>query len=179
MSESNTNTSIPENSISQGNNNINSEIDIKTLAIDKINAEVENFTGGNKEWAVYKPVAERLISFCVQDERFAEVLYKTKRTLSDCCKECVKGCGNAISDIDVYTKAVKFYFPNSIVGMNITLELGEAPTEDYINKEPEKTEPKRTAAKKPKKKENKTEIKPKTSRKSKKQDDGKIQLTLF
>lgn len=179
MSESNTNTSIPENSISQENNNINSEIDIKTLAIDKINAEVENFTGGNKEWVIFKPVAERLISFCEQNEKFAEVLYKTKRTLSDCCKECVKGCGNAISDIDVYTKAVKFYFPNATVRMNITLDLGEAPTADYINKEPEKTEPKRTAAKKTKKKENKNEIKPKTSRKSKKQDDGIIQLTLF
>ena len=47
----------------------------------------------------------------------------------------MKGCGNHIADIDVYRKAVQFYFPNSTIECVMTITLtGEEPDEKYLNK---------------------------------------------
>ena len=179
----------------------NNSADIITLAAEKIKAEFDNFKGGTKEKAVSSYVCTILQDFCRQDERFAEVIYKFKRTLSDCCADIMRGVGSHISDIDVYRSAVKFYFPNSEVSMNMTIEItGDAPGDDEILKEAEK--PKKKAAKTEKKPKNtakskadtktpapeseaKTEDKSvpvkkeKKSAEKKNEDSGYIQLTLF
>ena len=144
--------------------------DFKTLAIEKIDKELEEFKGDRYGEAVHTYVANALRDFCEKSERFAEVLYKTRRSMSDCIKEIMKGCGRHISDIEVYRRAARFYFPNSEVDfvMSITIS-GEEPDEKYINKEPpkERTEP----AKEKQEKENK---KPKP-----KPEPEIIQLSLF
>ena len=129
---------------------------VKNKAVKKIADELESFKGGNKEKAVSKFVASTLTHFCEQEERFAEVVYKTPRTLSDCCAEVMKGCGNAISDIDVYRGAVKSYFPNAEVNFIMELKIeGAAPSEEEINRKPEvkpaqtKTTAKKAEPKKP------------------------------
>lgn len=66
------------------------------LAAEKIAAELKGFTGGSKEKAISKFAAETLIHFCEESPQFAQVVYKTRRTLSDCCAEVMKGTGNAI-----------------------------------------------------------------------------------
>ena len=66
------------------------------LAAEKIAAELKSFTGGSKEKAISKCAAETLIHFCEESPQFAQVVYKTRRTLSDCCAEVMKGTGNAI-----------------------------------------------------------------------------------
>ena len=114
---------------------------IPILAVEKIAAELKNFQGGNKEKAVSKFVASTLTHFCGESERFAEVVYRTPRTLSDCCAEVMKACGNAISDIDVYRGAVKHYFPNADVHFQMEIQItGDAPTEEEINRKPEPRE---------------------------------------
>lgn len=164
----------------------NNSTDIITLAVEKIKAEFGDFKGGTKEKAVSSYVSTILQDFCRQDQRFAEVVYKFKRTLSDCCGEIMKGVTSHISDIDVYRNAVKFYFPNSEIEMKMTIDItGEAPSENEILKEAEKPKEKPTLKKKtaePKAKSIKTETpKVKTEEKTKQADipSGPIQLSLF
>jgi polyhydroxyalkanoate synthesis regulator protein len=177
-----------ERSITVDNTNQNTT-DIISKAIEKIKAELESFYGGQKEEAVSTYVSTVLQDFCKQDERFADVIYKFKRTLSDCCEYVMRGCSNHISDIDVYRGAVKFYFPNADVEMNMVIHVtGEAPREDEILKEAEKPAPKaKKQSENPKKdveKPKKTQIETKTKPKKEKRVPEKakeqvIQLTLF
>lgn len=118
------------------------------LAAEKIAAELKDFKGDRYGTAVKNHVAATITHFCEQNERFAEVVYKTKRTLSDCCAEIMKGCGQSISDIDVYRGAVRNYFPNADIDFHMTITLtGDAPTEEEMSRVPEQ-KPARKAEKK-------------------------------
>nr|DAE14276.1 MAG TPA: PcfK-like protein [Siphoviridae sp. ct0uL16] len=147
--------------------------DYKTLALGKLEKEAKEFKGDKYGNAVHTYVANALRDFCNQSESFSKVFYKTKRSFSDCVKEIMKGCGRSISDIEVYRRATKFYFPNSEVSfvMNITAE--EEPDDKYINKELPKTKEfvkAEKATKKKKSAEKKT---------AEKENLERIQLTLF
>lgn len=157
--------------------------DFTQAAIEKIQKEFADFKGASKETAVSSYVSTIIQDFCKQDVRFAEVVYKFKRTLSDCCKEIMKNAGTHISDIDVYRSAVQFYFPNSEVNMSMIISItGEAPSEDEILKESPKPEPKKAAKSKPKKtaeKAGKKSETPKQSNEKKEEEFVPIQLSLF
>ena len=108
------------------------------LAVEKIATELKDFKGDRYGMAVKDHVASTITHFCEQNERFAEVVYKTKRTLSDCCAEIMKGCGQSISDIDVYRGAVRNYFPNADIDFHMTITLtGDAPTVEQMERVPE------------------------------------------
>jgi len=126
-------------------------INFTTLAVEKIANELKDFKGGNKETAVSKFVAKTLTKFCEENERFAEVVYRTPRSLSDCCAEVMDGCGNSISDIEVYKKAVQHYFPNADIHMTMEIAFtGEPPSDEEIErapkKKPQKQKTKKSAA---------------------------------
>ena len=107
------------------------------LAVEKIAAELKEFKGDKYGMAVKNHVAATITHFCEQNERFAEVVYKTKRTLSDCCAEIMKGCGTSISDIDVYRGAVRNYFPNADIDFHMTITLtGDAPSMEEMERVP-------------------------------------------
>lgn len=148
--------------------------DFKTLAIEKINKELNEFHGDSYGSAVSTYVANVLRDFCEQDERFAEVVYKTKRSLSDCCAKIMRGCGKHISDIEVYRRATKMYFPDSEVNCVITIITGELPEDKYISKEP----PKKKASKKDSAAKAKQD-KPAKESPKKAEEAEVIQLTLF
>ena len=129
------------------------------LAVEKIAAELKDFKGDRYGMAVKDHVASTITHFCEQNERFAEVVYKTKRTLSDCCAEIMKGCGQSISDIDVYRGAVRNYFPNADIDFHMTITLtGDAPTAEEMDRVPEQKKApkaeKKTPDKKPVKEQN-------------------------
>lgn len=63
------------------------EPDYPALAAEKIAAELKDFSGGQKEKAISKFAAETVTHFCQESQQFAQVVYKTRRTLSDCCKK--------------------------------------------------------------------------------------------
>ncbi len=48
---------------------------------------------------------------------------QTDKTLEDCCKSVMAGCGNSISDLEVYRKAVQFYFPGADIHMTMEIDL--------------------------------------------------------
>lgn len=174
----------------------NNSADIISQAVEKIKNETSEFNGGIKERVIHTYVGNTLIGFCEQDTRFAEVLLKTKRTISDCCKYCLEGVTQSISDIDVYRRAVQFYFPNSEISMNMTITTGDIPDEEYINKKSEQPEfqnkSKKSASKTKENIKNTAEtnkpapaVKTKASSKAsskkskKKTEDRFIQLSLF
>lgn len=128
------------------------------LAVEKIAAELKGFKGDRYGMAVKNHVAATITHFCEQNERFAEVVYKTKRTLSDCCAEIMKGCGQSISDIDVYRGAVRNYFPNADIDFHMTITLtGDAPTAEEMERLPAQKPTPKAEKKVPDKKPAKTE----------------------
>ena len=128
---------------------------------------------------MYNEVVNVLRSFCSQNDKFAEIVYKTKRTFNDCMNEVAKNHGDGISDIDAYRRAVQFYFPNSQIEFLMQMTLtGEEPDEKYINKETPK--PKSKPAAKPNNKHaEKPTQKQSTKEEKKKQESEIIQLSMF
>lgn len=96
---------------------------MKELAIEKIRKELKTTSGDNKVNAVKNHVADTLIEFCRQDDEFAQAVMQSDKTLGDCCKSIMSGCGNSISDLEVYRKAVQFYFPGADIRMTMTIDL--------------------------------------------------------
>lgn len=92
-------------------------------AIQKIDKEVKEFNGGKYENAVYRHVADTLKNFCRQEPEFAQAVVQTDKTLADCCREIMKGAGQSISDIEVYRRAVNFYFPGADIKTEMRINL--------------------------------------------------------
>ena len=62
---------------------VGSKKTFQAMAMEKIAEELKTFTGGRKEKCVSTHVAAQITHFCEESPEFAEVVYKTKRTLSD------------------------------------------------------------------------------------------------
>ena len=155
--------------------------DVTALAIEKIETEDKEFKGDRYGNVVHKYVADVLKDFCREDERFAYVVYKTKRTFSDCVSEIMKGCGNHKSDFEIYKKAAQFYFPNCNLKCVMTITIdGAEPSEEYLNKEAPKTKEKVSDKKNNENSNQKAKVSNSNKKKNayKKQADV-IQLTLF
>lgn len=96
----------------------------KEQAIRKLEEELKEFKStDNKAKAVKSAVADALKSFCEQDDEFAQAVVQNDKSLSDCCNGIMKGVGNCISDLDVYKKAVKFYFSGADIKMTMKIDL--------------------------------------------------------
>ena len=105
-------------------------------AIKKLDTEFKDCKGlSQKGKAVSLPVLDALKSFCEQNTEFAQAVVQTDKTFKDCVESTVKGCGNAISDEDVYTKAADFYFSGAKVYCKPVIDLGD---DGFSNKKPMK-----------------------------------------
>lgn len=98
--------------------------DFVSKAIEKIEGGIAAVKG-QKENVVKRPVADALISFCRQQEEFAQAVVQSEKTFADCVAHVVAGCGNALSDIEAYRKAVGFWFPGAVVDMVLTIRMSE------------------------------------------------------
>lgn len=87
--------------------------------------------------AVNSAVAAALCSFCEQSEEFARAVVESDKTYDGCLQEICKGLGSSISDFDLYTKAVQFWFPGAVVEYQMMIRMSE-----YELKEPEQEPPK-------------------------------------
>ena len=103
----------------------------KEKAIEKLDRELKAFhSSDNKAKAVKDAVADTLKMFCEQDEEFAQAIVQTDKTLSDCCESIMKKVGQSIEDIEVYKRAVNFYFAGAVINFKMTIDLiGSAATE--------------------------------------------------
>lgn len=105
-----------------------------SLAIEKLKREMIEVKG-SKEDIVKKPVFEVLEKFCKQESEFAQAIYQSDKTISDCLKVCLKGVGNGISDIETYKRAVQFYFRTADVRFKLEIDLtGKLETKEESKK---------------------------------------------
>ena len=98
-------------------------------AIEKINPKSVKKSNRYME-VVAEPVAKALHGFCRQSEEFARAITETDRTFQECLETIIKGIGQAISDIDVYQRAVEYYFPGAKIEFTMTIRLSEYETEE-------------------------------------------------
>lgn len=169
---------------------------IASAASKKLDEEEKAFVGSGRAKMIFPHVVKTLRGFIEEDDRFAEVFANTVRTVSECCAAVVDKSGDVMSDLEVYRKAVQFYFPNADVEFKMNVRItGAAPSEEEMKKpadikaEPEKPKPaaKPTPAKSAKpsdaeKKPAAAEEKPKPKippRKKKAFEDDSMQLTLL
>lgn len=92
-------------------------------AVEKIRKEQSDANGlDSKAKAMAGAVADKLCDFCQQDVTFSEAVVHGG-TLSECMAAVANGVGNSISDIEAYTKAVRFYFPTAKIDVTMTINL--------------------------------------------------------
>ena len=65
---------------------------------------------GRYQQAVAESVCTALMEFCRQESEFRQAVEQSGKTFQDCLDECIKGVKGSISDIELYRKAVSFYF---------------------------------------------------------------------
>lgn len=169
---------------------------IVSAASKKLDEEEKAFVGSGRAKMIFPHVVKTLRGFIEEDDRFAEVFANTVRTVSECCAAVVDKSGDVMSDLEVYRKAVQFYFPNADVEFKMNVRItGAAPSEEEMKKpadikaEPEKPKPaeKPAPAKSAKpsdaeKEPAAAEEKPKPKippRKKKAFEDDSMQLTLW
>lgn len=116
------------------------------MAIEKLNAEKEAFKGDRYGKVMLDDVHKALVSFCEQEEEFAQAIVQSEKTLTDCLNAVSRGItGNAISDLDAYKRAVRFYFEGADIECTMRINLiGSAasdtpPIELSSSAEPKKT----------------------------------------
>lgn len=89
---------------------------------EKLNKECSGITG-NKEKAMMSAVKFALISFCKQESEFAQAILESKGSFRECMAAVAKDCGNSISDLEAYRRAVQFYFPGADIEFKMTIDL--------------------------------------------------------
>ena len=78
---------------------------------------------GNVQTAVASAVAEALTSFCEQEPEFEQAIDQSDKTFQECLDSVAKGVSRSISDIEVYRRAVKFYFSTATVSFHMSIDL--------------------------------------------------------
>ena len=101
-------------------------------AVGKLRQEQKNPDKGlsKQAAALIHPIGEMLISFCKQDQRFADAVFEKKETLSDCVKAVANGVTYMISDVDAYKKAVKFYLPGADIVVRMDIQTAAQPMKE-------------------------------------------------
>ena len=92
---------------------------------EKFKANLKNAKLSSHEKAVQAAVEKALADFCGQNAEFEQAVLQGG-SFADCLKACVKGVKGSISDLEVYRRAVEFYFPTAEVRMAMTLDLGDS-----------------------------------------------------
>lgn len=91
-------------------------------AKEKLEAEAKSGKFGTKAAAMKGSVKDALITFCEQDEEFAQAVVQGG-SFDDCMAAVEKGGGNSISDLDAYKKAVQFYFQGAQVRFKMEIDV--------------------------------------------------------
>lgn len=89
----------------------------KKLKAEKKAGKYDRYASAMKG-AVY----DALDGFCCQDAEFAQAVVQGG-TFEDCMKAVAKNCGNAISDLEAFRRAVRFYFPGADVRFQMSVNL--------------------------------------------------------
>lgn len=96
-------------------------------ALERIEKEYdESRLAGRVAKVIGKDVKKTISKFCEQNEEFAEFVFISDKTICDVINEAagkVKNNGAGSSDIEVYTNAVKAYFPTATINFTMSIDL--------------------------------------------------------
>lgn len=98
---------------------------LQKVAVEQLNEQHKKAKYGQKAKVMARPTLDALISFCEQSETFAEAVHDCTKTFADCMATVEKDTGNALSDIDAYKKAVKFYMPTANIDVVMTIATSD------------------------------------------------------
>ncbi len=103
-----------------------SDEEIKESAVKKLNDEDKLTDNSNKYIsAVHTAVLNALCEFCKQNAEFAQAICQSDKHFTVCLAEIVKGISGSISDLDLYTRAVKFYFSTATIHFQMLIDVGD------------------------------------------------------
>ena len=78
---------------------------------------------GKYQRAIAPETAKALTFFCEQEPEFAQAVEESGKTFQECLDSVCKKIGSSISDLEVYSRAVKFYFSTAEIHFNMTIDL--------------------------------------------------------
>lgn len=81
---------------------------------------------GQAQKIVSEGVAKALQHFCNEEPEFYQAIEQSGKSFAECLNEIVKDVGPSkpgLSDIEVYRRAVKFYFSTATVSFNMSIDL--------------------------------------------------------
>ena len=97
-------------------------MDMQNEALAKLRVEKNSGSYDRYGNAMKNAVCAALEQFCRQDAEFAQAVVQGG-TFAECMKTVAKGCGSAISDLEAFRRAVRFYFPGADVKFHMTVNL--------------------------------------------------------
>lgn len=100
---------------------------MKEAAVKKLGEELKDKSAkwSQKAGAIKTAVHDALVTFCGQNEEFAQAVAQSEKTLWAVCEEAVKNVGTSVSDLEVYRSAVAAYFPGAQVDCVMTVRMSE------------------------------------------------------
>lgn len=117
-----------------------SDKEIIDAAVDRLHQQDTEAKYDRCGQIMHKAVRDALCEFCRQNAEFARAICQTDKHLHDCLNHVAKGCGNGISDLDAFTRAVQFYFSGATISFKMLIDVGDGVLNES---EPEKPEPKK------------------------------------
>ena len=90
---------------------------------EKLEREAAEKVSDRKAAVILPAVREALLKFSEQETEFAQAIVESGKNLKECCEHIVKDSGNCLSDIEVYRRAVKFYFDGADVEFEMRINL--------------------------------------------------------
>lgn len=96
--------------------------EFRDQALKKIQSEFKSGKYDKYGQVMKTDVLRQLEDFIEQDAEFAQAVAQGG-TFEDCMKAIAKSCGQHLSDVEAYRRAVAFYFPGATVKMQLTIDL--------------------------------------------------------
>lgn len=98
-------------------------------AVEKLRGEL--LAGKFNRYAniMKKDVEAALEDFCRQDEEFAQAVVQGG-TFEDCMKKVATNCGNGLSDLEAFRRAVQFYFLGADIQFQMKIDLAPHDRDD-------------------------------------------------
>lgn len=94
-----------------------------TKAFEKLEKESDTKSLNQIAKVVKDDVKRALLVFAKQEPEFAQAIAESSKTFTECLQDITKNIGNSISDIDLYRRAVSFYFDGASVEFEMKINL--------------------------------------------------------
>ena len=113
-----------------------SDKEIIDAAVDRLHQQDKEAKYDRCGQIMHAAVRDALCEFCRQNAEFARAICQTDKHLHDCLNHVAEGCGNGISDLDAFTRAVDFYFSGAKISFKMLIDVGDGVLCDRTPEQP-------------------------------------------